>query len=316
MQILILDSCRNNPFADSRSTVGGWAAIPSTAGTLVIFGTGPGSTASDNKGERNGLFTKWLLSHISEPAPVENVLKEVIRDTINASAGAQTPWWVSCLNGDFSLNPNVDTGQIPVSVPSSSVSSKGETRGLTAGPALQGSDVGAADARSADILVSQGLQLAENGDYSEAIRSLSAALIKHPGYSVLLRVLGLILHFAGRTAEAAAQFSRAIDADPADPLAYMYSCVESTNSNPSQAITDCVRAVSINPRLGAGHLALANAYLAAGRPMDAFREDTIALSLMPDSPNGYILRARIHGALGKSADAEKDVAIAIRMQQQ
>ncbi|MGH9939188.1 MAG: caspase family protein, partial [Blastocatellia bacterium] len=57
LNILILDACRNNPFARSfRSGANGLGQVAAPAGTLIAYATNPGSTASDGPG-RNGLYT-------------------------------------------------------------------------------------------------------------------------------------------------------------------------------------------------------------------------------------------------------------------
>ena len=53
--LMILDACRNNPFARSfRSSVQGLAQMDAPVGTLVAFATSPGAVASDGSG-RHGL---------------------------------------------------------------------------------------------------------------------------------------------------------------------------------------------------------------------------------------------------------------------
>jgi len=69
LNIVILDACRNNPFARSwrgYRDVGnndGLAKISPPTGTLVLYSTVPGSVASDGTG-RNGLFTEALLKQV------------------------------------------------------------------------------------------------------------------------------------------------------------------------------------------------------------------------------------------------------------
>ncbi len=57
MTIVILDACRNNPFARSfRSALRGLAPVDAPSGTLIAYATAPGSVASDGNA-RNGLYT-------------------------------------------------------------------------------------------------------------------------------------------------------------------------------------------------------------------------------------------------------------------
>jgi uncharacterized caspase-like protein len=59
LSILILDACRDNPFRATRASAKGLAEMRMGRGSFIAFATAPGSTASDNAGESNGLFTKY-----------------------------------------------------------------------------------------------------------------------------------------------------------------------------------------------------------------------------------------------------------------
>ena len=104
VSIVILDACRNNPFAKAfRSAGGGLAQMETTVGTLIAFATAPGSTAEDGVG-RNGVYTKYLLASLREPdAEVERVFKRVAQGVAKETAGRQVPWVSSSLTGDFSF---------------------------------------------------------------------------------------------------------------------------------------------------------------------------------------------------------------------
>ena len=65
LNILILDACRNNPFARSwRSANKGLAQVSAPKGSLIAYATAPGSTAADGNGE-HGLYTEALLAAIA-----------------------------------------------------------------------------------------------------------------------------------------------------------------------------------------------------------------------------------------------------------
>ena len=106
--IVILDACRNNPFARSfRSNQQGLAQMDAPVGTLVAYATAPGSVAIDTQaGLRNGLYTTHLLDAIRRPGlKVEDVLKQVRNAVLRASANKQMPWEASALVGDFYFHP-------------------------------------------------------------------------------------------------------------------------------------------------------------------------------------------------------------------
>ena len=102
VSLVILDACRNNPFAKSfRSTQGGLAQMEAARGTLIGFATAPGSVAQDGLG-RNGLYTKHLLASLREPeTDVERVFKRVAQGVSRETGGSQVPWVSSSLTGDF-----------------------------------------------------------------------------------------------------------------------------------------------------------------------------------------------------------------------
>ncbi|MEK8050514.1 caspase family protein [Ideonella sp. DXS22W] len=102
--LMILDACRNNPFARSfRSSVQGLAQMDAPVGTLVAFATSPGAVASDGSG-RHGLYTQHLLEAMRKPGlKVEDVFKQVRAAVRRASQGKQVPWESTSLEGDFYL---------------------------------------------------------------------------------------------------------------------------------------------------------------------------------------------------------------------
>ncbi|MDD0812218.1 caspase family protein [Curvibacter sp. RS43] len=106
--IMILDACRNNPFARSfRSAQQGLAQMDAPVGTLVAFATAPGSVASDGAGQ-NGLYTQHLLTALREPGiKVEDVFKRVRSSVRRDSKDKQVPWEATSLEGDFYFIPPV-----------------------------------------------------------------------------------------------------------------------------------------------------------------------------------------------------------------
>lgn len=104
MNIMILDACRNNPFARSfRSASRGLAQMNAPSGTLIAYATAPGSVASDGGG-RNGIYTQEFLSNMRTPGlGIEEVFKRVRISVRNLTQGKQTPWEASSLTGSFSF---------------------------------------------------------------------------------------------------------------------------------------------------------------------------------------------------------------------
>ena len=116
---IILDACRDNPFAASfKVSSAGLAQMSSPSGTLVAYATAPGSVAADGFG-RNGIYTKHILQNIKVPdLPVEIMFKRVREGVERETRRLQTPWDSSSLKGDFAFNNTAAATQTAGAAPS------------------------------------------------------------------------------------------------------------------------------------------------------------------------------------------------------
>ena len=104
-RILLLDSCRNNPFPDiSKTAARGLAIVDAKTGapgTFMSFSTSPGAEAEDGSGA-NSPYTTALLAVAKEPGlSIEDTFKRVRVAVNKATEGRQTPWDSSSLTDDF-----------------------------------------------------------------------------------------------------------------------------------------------------------------------------------------------------------------------
>lgn len=115
VNIVILDACRDNPFArSSRSMVNGLAPLDAPVGTLIAFATAPGAKASDGTGSKHGVYTQHLLNHMKQPTlKVEEVFKRVRAGVRQDTGGRQIPWEHSSLVGDFYFVPQSSDAVVP-----------------------------------------------------------------------------------------------------------------------------------------------------------------------------------------------------------
>lgn len=116
MNIVILDACRDNPFARSfRSTVQGLASVNAPSGTLIAYATAPGSVANDGPAA-HGIYTGELVKVIQRPGlRIEDVFKLVRSAVREATQGKQVPWESSSLEGDFYFRkPSGEAASPPV----------------------------------------------------------------------------------------------------------------------------------------------------------------------------------------------------------
>lgn len=114
LRLVILDACRDNPFAKSmkrtvasRSLGRGLAGVePSRPNTLIAFAAKGGSTASDGD-SKNSPFTTALLKHLVKPGLELGKAFRLVRDDVmNATANKQEPFVYGSLGGnDVALVP-------------------------------------------------------------------------------------------------------------------------------------------------------------------------------------------------------------------
>lgn len=118
VNLIVLDACRNNPFArNDRSGTMGLAHMDAPKGTLIAFSTAPGSLAKDNGGS-NSVYTKHLIEYLATPAlPVEQMFKEVRVAVARETQDKQIPWESSSLMGDFYFVSPGNSGKPAVAEP-------------------------------------------------------------------------------------------------------------------------------------------------------------------------------------------------------
>jgi uncharacterized caspase-like protein len=105
LNIVMLDACRDNPFARSFRNASRGLAIVSNAptGTFISYSTGPGQVARDGDG-RNSPYTQALLQYMNESgSPITDVFMKV-RQRLQKETG-QVPWELSSLVGKFYFRP-------------------------------------------------------------------------------------------------------------------------------------------------------------------------------------------------------------------
>jgi uncharacterized caspase-like protein len=121
VNIVILDACRDNPFAhrtrldpgellfkprqlagESNHERVGLARVAAPRGTLIAFSTAPGAVAADSVNAKNSVYTKHLLANMSVAGvQVEQLFKRVRIAVAEETKHHQIPWESSSLMGDF-----------------------------------------------------------------------------------------------------------------------------------------------------------------------------------------------------------------------
>src|SRR5712672_1539467 len=108
LKLVILDACRNNPFAKTMKRTIGSRAIgrglarvePTSPNTLIAFASKAGSTASDGD-SKSSPFTSALIKHIATPGlDLRKVFGFVRDDVLKSTSNRQEPYVYGSLGGD------------------------------------------------------------------------------------------------------------------------------------------------------------------------------------------------------------------------
>jgi hypothetical protein len=108
LRLVILDACRDNPFAKTmKRTIGsravgrGLAKVePSSPNTLIAFASKAGSTASDGD-SKNSPFTAALVKHIAKPGlDLRKAFGFVRDDVLKNTSNRQEPYVYGSLGGE------------------------------------------------------------------------------------------------------------------------------------------------------------------------------------------------------------------------
>ena len=118
VRLLILDSCRDNPFrrAGTRSVSPGLAEMGKGEGTLIAFSTAPGRVAEDGEGQ-NSLFTGFLVRELERGTDIESVFQSVRFAVAEATGRRQVPWVNTSLLNRVYLKPGGPDPAPSTSVP-------------------------------------------------------------------------------------------------------------------------------------------------------------------------------------------------------
>ena len=108
LRLVILDACRDNPFANqmkraltvaSRSVSRGLAAVEPEAGTLVVYAAKDGETALDGDGI-NSPFASALVKNLPTPGLEVRRLFDFVRDDVMEATGRkQKPFSYGSISG-------------------------------------------------------------------------------------------------------------------------------------------------------------------------------------------------------------------------
>ncbi|GCL58160.1 tetratricopeptide repeat protein [Microcystis aeruginosa] len=322
MNIVILDACRNNPFARKwRSSQRGLAPIQSARGALIAFATEPGGVAADGEGE-NGLYTSFLLKHLKTPnLDVELMFKRVREDVVQATQNKQVPWESSSLVGDFSFNPvTVAQSSQPNSTTAETYFKQGEdyrnnnqydkaiaayTKAIEINP------------QYAEAYKNRGIVYHNLKEYDKAIKDYNKAIEINPQYADAYNGRGIVYYNLKDYEKAMADYNKAIEINPQLFQAYnnrgnVYSDLKEYD----KAIKDFNKAIEINPQYAYAYNNRGNGYLELKEYDKAMADYNKALEINPQNADAYNNRGNVYSDLKEYDKAMADYNKAIEINPQ
>jgi len=113
LRIMVLDACRDNPFAEElKRSIGktrginvgrGLAKMESPEGTIISYATQAGRTADDGDG-RNSPYTTAFLKHIEDKDNITTVFQTISANVYQGTKGTQVPELSLSFFGELYLN--------------------------------------------------------------------------------------------------------------------------------------------------------------------------------------------------------------------
>jgi hypothetical protein len=317
MNIVILDACRNNPFARSfRSTSHGLAQMDAPSGTLIAYATSPGSIASDGTA-RNGLYTQELLKFVRMPnVSIEEVFKRVRISVRSLTQDKQTPWESSSLVGDFYFvgdkqvadsrplptQPSFDPAAVELSYWESIKNSNdpedfkaylekypnGQFANLARRRASQPTSspgMSSGDPNLFQKYLSEGESALNSQNWAEAEKAYRNALQLNPNHALSHFNLGEALFAQKKYAEAEIEYRETARLEPNNALAHLYIGDTLFHFGKiSEAEVEYRTAVRLDPQNANAHAFLADTLRKQARWTEAETEIQRALQLIPTKP--------------------------------
>jgi uncharacterized caspase-like protein/peptidoglycan hydrolase-like protein with peptidoglycan-binding domain len=120
VNVVILDACRDNPFATALAKNKTRAIVDQRGlsridgdlarGTLIAFASDPKSIALDGPSGQHSPFTEAFLDHVADPGvSIDTVMSRVRTEVWEKTKHNQLPWVNTSLIGDYALNPQASS---------------------------------------------------------------------------------------------------------------------------------------------------------------------------------------------------------------
>jgi tetratricopeptide (TPR) repeat protein len=144
--------------------------------------------------------------------------------------------------------------------------------------------------------------------------SVRQAQNRDPDAAAVHRIAGLLRANAGKYDEAVAEYSRAIELEPANGDGYrrLGQAYDSSNRL-DQALTAFRKAVELEPNDFRQYVALGTYYVHRGDPAEATRQFEKGVQLAPDEPDAHYALGTAYSQVSRYVEAERELRAAIAL---
>ena len=288
LAVMLLDACRNNPFRPANGGAG-LAPVPPVLGTMTVFATGAGRTASDNPNSRNGLFTGRFLSAMPDAVPLQTMARKVRDEVFASSSGQQRPYIQEDVVGDFYFQ---NAGQ------------------QTATPVPPTLETPGSGRQSIDA----GLQAYRTGDYAKALQAFETAARENPESAPAWNAVGATYAQMGQLARAVEMYAKAIRIAPGYVAAYVNRGLAFLSvpkyELAAQDFSWAIEEDKENPQL---LLWRGQSYLGMRQFEQALEDLDASLTIDAGSPEAFRFRGKVEHRMAKFDQALQDYGIAIQL---
>ena len=208
--ILILDACRTNPFADGLKKSEGLAKVKAPSGTFISYATQPDSVASDGKKEAgNSPYTAALVDQIKVAgATLDDVFREVGIRVEKQTNKKQVPWVEGSFRERFYFVAQATTSGPAASNPLEEAKKLFQTATYQAnngnydGAIINLNKALALQPQNYRALSARAWAFYNKGDFDQSLRDYNAAIALEPNFSLLYRNRAKVFDKKGDTVNA------------------------------------------------------------------------------------------------------------------
>ena len=274
-------------------------------GSYVAFSSSPGQTADDNSGERNGLFTKYLLSTLRQQPRVSQLFRQVRETVYQASRQRQTPWIQDQMIGDFELAPAIRKPDDPP------MAASGAGELIVAGKVL----LNAGKCQDALAMLDRATRIEPDNPFAqnaagmaysclhlnaEAVRRFALAIAVKPDFSGASLNRGTTYLAESRYDLAVEDFTWSIDQDPGNEVLFVRRGRAYFGMRKyAEALDDLNRAIELNNAEAMAWYSRAQVYQRQARYTDALADLNKAIERKADCTEAIRDRAALIARLAQ-----------------